>query len=44
MTTPAHYPYSTTYLRQRMALISRGAVVGLVILAAATVFIISTLN
>lgn len=39
-----YYPYSTTFLRQRMKHVSRGAVVGLIILAAATVFIISTLN
>lgn len=28
MTTPAHYPYSTTYLWQHMAHLSRGIVVG----------------
>lgn len=44
MTTPVHYPYSTTFLRQRMKHVSRGAVVGLIILVAATVFILSTLN
>jgi uncharacterized membrane protein YccC len=39
-----YYPYSTTFLRQRMKDVSRGAVVGLIILAAATIFIISTLH
>lgn len=39
-----YYPYSTTYLRQRMAHVSRGGVVGLIILAAATILIISTLH